>query len=83
VRGTNLFAPLSSFVGRDGDLATLAARFADGAHLVTVVGPPGIGKTRLLQRFGETAATPFLAAGGYGSAIWSRQKPRTICAAPR
>jgi predicted ATPase len=64
VRGTNLFVPLSSFVGRDADLAALSARFASGAHLVTVVGPPGIGKTRLLQRFGETAAAPFLDAGG-------------------
>lgn len=34
-------------IGRAGTLAHLAARFDAGARLVTLVGPPGIGKTRL------------------------------------
>ncbi len=35
------------FVGRRGDLATITELFARGERLITVTGPPGIGKTRL------------------------------------
>ena len=38
--------PLSTFVGRDHDLAVLAVAL-DRHRLVTVVGPAGVGKTRL------------------------------------
>ena len=44
-------AEVTSFVGRDADLDRLDSLFADGSRLVTVVGSPGIGKTRLGQRF--------------------------------
>lgn len=37
--------------GRDADLAVLDAR-ARGSRLVTVVGPPGVGKTRLVMEHG-------------------------------
>ncbi|MFC7528444.1 BTAD domain-containing putative transcriptional regulator [Actinoplanes sp. GCM10030250] len=43
---TNLPAPLTSFVGRDDDLARVNALLGDG-RLVTVLGPGGAGKTRL------------------------------------
>ncbi|WP_405479382.1 BTAD domain-containing putative transcriptional regulator [Streptomyces sp. NBC_00009] len=39
-------APLTSFVGRDGELEGLAAQLT-GSRLVTLVGPGGAGKTRL------------------------------------
>ena len=40
--------PLTSFVGRAREVASLAARLADPAcRLITLVGPGGIGKTRL------------------------------------
>ena len=39
-------APLTSFLGRDDDLARVGARLATG-RLVTVLGPGGAGKTRL------------------------------------
>jgi len=43
---TNLRAPITSFVGRDDDLARITAALA-GARLVTLTGPGGAGKTRL------------------------------------
>jgi predicted ATPase/class 3 adenylate cyclase/Tfp pilus assembly protein PilF len=41
-----------SFVGRGSTLRTLRSRFDSGARLVTILGPGGIGKTRLAVRFG-------------------------------
>ncbi|MCO8270487.1 AfsR/SARP family transcriptional regulator [Actinoplanes sp. TRM 88003] len=43
---SNLPAPLTSFVGRDDDLARIDTLLAAG-RLVTIVGPGGAGKTRL------------------------------------
>ncbi|MFJ3306866.1 BTAD domain-containing putative transcriptional regulator [Streptomyces sp. NPDC086549] len=43
---TNLPAPLTSFIGRDDDLARIDMLLAAG-RLVTVLGPGGAGKTRL------------------------------------
>ncbi|WP_069884255.1 AfsR/SARP family transcriptional regulator [Streptomyces luteocolor] len=43
---SNLPAPLTSFIGRDDDLARIGTLFAT-ARLVTVLGPGGAGKTRL------------------------------------
>ncbi|HEY8471022.1 MAG TPA: BTAD domain-containing putative transcriptional regulator [Natronosporangium sp.] len=40
--------PRSRFVGRDGELARLAAAVGEG-RLVTLVGPGGVGKTRLAR----------------------------------
>lgn len=44
--GGNLRTPLTSFVGRDEDVARLATQILD-RRLVTLVGPGGAGKTRL------------------------------------
>ncbi|NGN67698.1 AfsR/SARP family transcriptional regulator [Streptomyces sp. A7024] len=58
----NLRTRLTSFVGRDSDLATLRADLA--AHrLVTLTGPGGSGKTRLSE---EAAA----AADSYPDGVW-------------
>jgi len=43
---TNLPAPLTSFVGRETELAEIAVAFAD-QRLVTLTGVGGVGKTRL------------------------------------
>ncbi|MFH9398480.1 BTAD domain-containing putative transcriptional regulator [Streptomyces sp. NPDC017638] len=48
----NLPARLTSFVGREADLAAIAADLA-GARLVTLLGPGGAGKTRLSQEAAE------------------------------
>ena len=45
---SGLPAPADLFVGRDGELATVSRMLASArARLVTLTGPPGIGKTRL------------------------------------
>ena len=44
---TNLPRPLSSFVGREVELAEVRARLEGGARLLTLTGPGGSGKTRL------------------------------------
>ncbi|MFD2415062.1 AfsR/SARP family transcriptional regulator [Amycolatopsis pigmentata] len=46
VRPGNLPAPLTSFIGRDDDLARITTLLGAG-RLVTVLGPGGAGKTRL------------------------------------
>jgi predicted ATPase len=51
----NLRARLTSFVGRDTDLATIRGDLA-GARLVTLLGPGGAGKTRLSQEAAESVA---------------------------
>ena len=49
---------LTSFVGREAELQGLSGAFEAGTRLLTLVGPPGIGKTRLAMRFlrGRTGA---------------------------
>ncbi|WP_329342899.1 LuxR C-terminal-related transcriptional regulator [Streptomyces sp. NBC_00663] len=60
-RPGHLPAELTSFVGRDDELAQLAQLFRR-ARLVTLVGPGGVGKTRLALRAAAQAA-PTLADG--------------------
>lgn len=50
-RRTNLRAQLTSFVGRDEELARVAKALAEN-RLVTIVGPGGAGKTRLASEAG-------------------------------
>lgn len=60
---TNLWAPASSFVGRAHELETLE-RFFDASRLVTLLGPGGMGKTRLALRCAEERRPAFAAHGG-------------------
>lgn len=55
----NLPAQPTRFVGRDGELKSLENLiFREGKRLVTVVGPGGIGKTRLVLAFAERLVSP-------------------------
>lgn len=60
MRPRPLPAQTTSFVGRTAELDLLRQSFAQGARLVTVLGPPGMGKSRLALRFAELCQ----AAGG-------------------
>ena len=51
----NLPERVTSFVGRDGDLAELA-RLGAGTRLITLTGPGGIGKTSLAVEFARASA---------------------------
>lgn len=52
-------AERGGFVGRADELEDLGRRFTGGSRLVTLVGPPGIGKTRLAMRFASGARERF------------------------
>lgn len=52
----------TSFVGRERELAAVRAALGE-ARLVTLVGPGGVGKTRLATVVGEAAAPEFPAGG--------------------
>lgn len=50
--------PLSSFIGRLGEIAA-ASRLLSSARLLTLTGPGGVGKTRLAIEVGRTVADDF------------------------
>jgi predicted ATPase len=58
-------AETTSFVGRETDLLHVEEAFAAGARLVTLVGPPGMGKSRL----GLRAAARYQAAARFADGV--------------
>ncbi|HJK93308.1 MAG TPA: AAA family ATPase, partial [Polyangiaceae bacterium LLY-WYZ-15_(1-7)] len=64
---TNLASPASSFVGREAELAALEELFEE-ARLVTVLGPGGMGKSRLAMRYGAERLDAYAASEGGG--VW-------------
>ena len=57
---TNLPAETTTFVGREDEIATVSRRLLDPAvRLVTLVGPGGVGKTRLALRIGQAMLPEF------------------------
>ncbi len=61
---TNLVRPLGRFVGRAAVLEALSERIAHGERLITLLGAPGVGKTRLAVRWAELHGEPYLRSGG-------------------
>src|SRR5262245_2391795 len=56
----HLPVPLTGFVGREREVAAVAALVArPGVRLVTLTGPGGVGKTRLVIRAAQEAADAF------------------------
>ncbi|WP_314411234.1 AfsR/SARP family transcriptional regulator [Streptomyces sp. DSM 40484] len=72
----NLRARLTSFVGRDTDLATIRGDLA-AARLVTLLGPGGAGKTRLSQEAAESVA-PDLPDGVWLAELAPVDDPETV-----
>jgi non-specific serine/threonine protein kinase len=63
---TNLPRPVTSFVGRERELAAAGALLR-GSPLLTLTGPGGVGKTRLALEVARAAAR---AAGAYPDGVW-------------
>lgn len=59
---TNLGPEADAFVGRASDQAALGQLVAEGKRLVTLLGPGGIGKTRLARHFAAAQAAEGLPA---------------------
>ena len=55
-RRGNLPGESGEFIGREAELARLRLCFAEGSRLVTLLGPGGMGKSRLATRFGNLEA---------------------------
>ena len=62
-RRSNLPVPLTSFVGREHELADVQ-RLLERARLVTLIGAGGTGKTRLMLEVAERVA------GRFGDGVW-------------
>jgi predicted ATPase len=77
IANTNLPRPVSSFVGRERDLAAVRGRLRDGARLVTLTGPGGSGKTRLAL---EVAAevVPEVKAGVFWVGLAALRDPSLV-----
>lgn len=67
VRKGNASLPIAALVGRGPDLAAILERIADGHRLVTITGPGGIGKTRLLREVLGRASEGYAMHGGGGA----------------
>lgn len=64
VRGAPPREPSEPLLGRAADVAALLELFEEGARLVTIVGPGGMGKTRLAGAVAVEAAPAFVEGGG-------------------
>ncbi len=61
---TNLKVPTSTLFGREAVLARIDDAFASGTRMVTLLGPPGMGKTRAAHHFAASQRAAYEAHGG-------------------
>ena len=74
----NLPVQLTACIGREAEIAALQSRLRDpGCRLLTLVGPGGIGKTRLVLEF-ATTQLPHFANGVFFVALASLQSVNDI-----
>ena len=75
---THLPLPLTSFVGREREIGVLCDLLRrDDVRLLTVTGPPGVGKTRLSQSVAAALADDFL-DGVYFVSLAPLQDPELV-----
>jgi predicted ATPase/transcriptional regulator with XRE-family HTH domain len=80
---SNLPAPLLPLIGRTGELDHLQALVIDPAvRLITLLGPPGVGKTRLALQLAH-AVQPHFVDGVYWIDLSSITDPALVAAAVR
>lgn len=65
---TNLKNETTRFIGRQAALSALRGLFTQGARIVTVLGPGGIGKTRLVSQYADVHAYDYARHAGGG--VW-------------
>src|SRR5262245_9259494 len=77
---TNLTRPATRFIGRGGDLDALGACLREN-QLVTVRGPPGVGKTRLALEYAWRYLRDDPGAGVWFCDLSEATSPDEVCAA--
>jgi predicted ATPase/class 3 adenylate cyclase len=77
ISNTNLPRPASSFVGRQAEVAAVAALLTDGARLLSLTGPGGSGKTRLALEAAASLVTEFK-AGVFWVALAALRDPALV-----
>jgi hypothetical protein len=63
----NLPSRLTSFIGREREITDVGALF-EKHRLVTLAGPPGVGKTRLMYEVSHAASAGCWLPAGHGQA---------------
>lgn len=64
-RATNMTPPLTSFIGRSREMEALRSLLGEQRErLITLLGPAGMGKTRLAINYGLTHISDYASAGG-------------------
>lgn len=70
----------TKFVGRKAALLSLRKLLAEGARVVTVLGPAGIGKTRLARRYADLHASAY-PGGVFFCDVSAATTAESVCAA--
>ncbi len=79
----NLPAPRDAFIGRETMLEALVAQVSGGAQLLTLLGPGGVGKTRLALEVGRQLAVHFPGGVWFCDAAEARDQDALLAAVAR